>query len=331
VKDIIINNYTGDINALLTATPNQNGTAVEKFAYEIIRHYNNSEGAKNVYIDGVPLATDGNQLILPETRAYVVRVLTTGADSITDIKLTNQIIKNMVDVQIYNNCLFYVDSQAGMRKRSSGGLDYAVVAYDMSLKASDVSQSTDQYQPVITTNGLLYDDSDDLLIKSFVDADDGNARFPITNVITICAWIYLDSTVSAAGRVISTGQAWNISGMPLATHNNSLRVYAVGAGDAEISSQNMANAWYFIALTFDSALPSANFKLYVNNNPTPNGTVTRTTNLSAVGNQPLCIGNVATVIRSWKGTLDHISVFNKVLSQTELTSIFNLTKSRYGM
>lgn len=53
MKNIVFNDYTGDINELILATADHEGTDVEKFAYEIDWFYQNSGGVYDTYIGDV--------------------------------------------------------------------------------------------------------------------------------------------------------------------------------------------------------------------------------------------------------------------------------------
>jgi hypothetical protein len=84
------------------------------------------------------------------------------------------------------------------------------------------------------------------------------------------------------------------------------------------------NNWYYIVGTYDGSF----IKLYVNN------TLVETN--SYVGS-PISSGGGIRLMRRWDnpdywdGLLSTVSIYDKPLSQGQITSIWNLTKSRYGL
>ncbi|MCD8479877.1 MAG: DUF285 domain-containing protein [Candidatus Cloacimonetes bacterium] len=56
-KDINITNYTGDINAILSATPDKNGSAVEKIAWYAVGLHVGSGYENDLYINGVAVGS----------------------------------------------------------------------------------------------------------------------------------------------------------------------------------------------------------------------------------------------------------------------------------
>ena len=54
-KDIKITNYTGDVNAILAATPDKNGSNAEKIAWYAMGLREGSEGQNNLYVNDLPI------------------------------------------------------------------------------------------------------------------------------------------------------------------------------------------------------------------------------------------------------------------------------------
>ncbi len=95
----------------------------------------------------------------------------------------------------------------------------------------------------------------------------------------------------------------------------------------------MRNVNTFVAITYDGDVESNNINLYVNGGLTTAGsrTLAGGGNLIAVGTTPVTIGNNSGMMRPLAGTANHCGIFNAVLTPAQLKSIFDLTKSTYGV
>lgn len=96
-------------------------------------------------------------------------------------------------------------------------------------------------------------------------------------------------------------------------------------GSLSISS----NAWNFVTITYDSTAKSAKFYY--------NGSLSSTqTNASIVEKSsstiPINIGSLRSASSSFfPGSMGLVAAYNKVLSQSEITQLYNVTKSRFGL
>jgi hypothetical protein len=87
------------------------------------------------------------------------------------------------------------------------------------------------------------------------------------------------------------------------------------------------NSWYLVVYTYDGS----RYKTYLNNSKTNDAAVTGPRNTTAqtiqIGNEPFFgFGS-----RALAGFVSEVRILNRALTDTELTTYYNATKSRYGL
>ena len=257
-----------------------------------------------------------------EAMAYFNRI---GISKVTNPVLAASLIDNIVAMGLYPNCLMYVDILTGMESRTAGADTFITKIYDMSPKANDVLNTTETQQPKLTATGGLFDGSNDLLSCAGSDV-----AFPVTKKLTLFSWVNFTNTGIEYPRIINCELKWGIIGEG---YTGFIRWFGSGL-DSGIGIVNVRNVNTFVAITYDGDVGSDNINLYLNGGLTTAGSLTIAGggNLTAVGTTPVTIGNRAgTTDRPLAGTVNHIGVFNAVLTPTQLKSIYDLTKSTYGV
>ena len=256
-----------------------------------------------------------------EAMAYFNRI---GISKVTNPVLAASLIDNIVAMGLYPNCLMYVDILTGMESRTAGADTFITKIYDMSPKANDVLNTTETQQPKLTATGGLFDGSNDLLSCAGSDV-----AFPVTKKLTMFSWVNFTNTGSTFPRILCCEGKWGMYGDGV---NGYIRWFGSGL-DSFFVATVVRNVNTFVAITYDGDVVSNNINLYLNGNLTTAGSmgIAGGGNLMAVGTTPVTIGNRADTLRPLAGTANHIGVFNAVLTPTQLKSIYDLTKSTYGV
>jgi len=167
---------------------------------------------------------------------------------------------------------------------------------------------------------------------SYVTIDDSDDFNFGTTGFTIQAWVKPFSLV-ADDRIITKGTTdaaeWMIS---IGGDNSSVRVFAEDSGGAELDSENMfsaisLNTWAMITVVVDT--PNNRILFYKDN-----GNVEVKTGVSWSGNfngaAPLRIGaNEALYVERFDGVIDDVKIYNRVLTQGEVTKNYKATKSKH--
>lgn len=256
-----------------------------------------------------------------EARAYFARV---GIGKVTSPTLAAALIDNIVAMGLYSNCLMYADVITGRESRTVGADTFITKIYDMSPKANDVLNTTETQQPKLTATGGLYDGSNDLLSCAGSDV-----AFPVAKKLTLFSWVNFTNTGATFPRFLNCEGKWGIVG-----DGATGKIRWLGTGvDTTIGTVDRRNANVFVAITYDGDVGSNNINLYVNGGLTTAGSLTIAGggNLTAVGTTPITVGNRAAAGRQLAGTANHFGIFNAVLTPTQLKSIYDLTKSTYGV
>jgi hypothetical protein len=169
-------------------------------------------------------------------------------------------------------------------------------------------------------------------INDYVDCGLSNISLP-TN-ITLSAWIN-QSTLSGYKNIITkedstgTGLDYGLTTSPNGNlyfwfHNGSYKIHETSTGVI-----NSTNKWYNVVSVFDDV--NNIVKMYVNGVEIYNQS--ETTSLLAHVNSKLFIGwrNSFLNGQSFYGNIANTQIYNRALSQSEITQNYNATKSRFGL
>ena len=187
---------------------------------------------------------------------------------------------------------------------------------DLSGKGLDSSVPVNTYSS--TNSGIFNFDGTTTSLTT-------SAGYPSTNTLTIQMWIKSTSFGGLVGLITSNGWATGYVHFMLNGANIDFAMNANSPTDQIFSYTLSTNTWYNIAVTYD--VPAKTVSLYVN------GSFSSTLTYSAVGStsqQPLNIGSWSGS-RYFTGSMGPISIYNRVLSATEVLQNYNAFKSRYGL
>ena len=161
-------------------------------------------------------------------------------------------------------------------------------------------------------------------VSSYIEYAD-NPSFDITGELSIETWVYLDSAMSDADRTLlvkaeSTSDVDIPNTYSLGTSGDSTYRFCIG-GQEMLFGEVTFNEWTHLAVTFSHQLMRA--KCYVNNELV----LDRPALLYDIQTSayPLLIGSDAEHDRTWHGVIDDIRVFDRVISVTEVDSLYSLT------
>lgn len=240
-----------------------------------------------------------------EVAAYFNRVAADGGTVVNSAK-TAELIDYLVTNSLYSNLLFGVTEIAGITTRVDGATTYIPKLYDISASAKDAVQGTSTKQPILNATGLLYDGADDYLAAAPVIAG-------LTSY-TILTWLKI---------VATTGERHPIGFAPFQLYGNNTRLLTLLATGISATTSLPDSAWSLVSITVTNGVGTT-----INNSANPSaGTDTDVVAPSANGfNIGTRINNVAV---AWDGYIGGVLIFNKDLSNAELTGITNAMSWRY--
>jgi len=143
--------------------------------------------------------------------------------------------------------------------------------------------------------------------------------------VTYSVWIYMRSYPNVNGAFLFSKSFTRY--FRVVPSNNRLTFFVDFDGATDLSSNSVAdvipfNSWTHVALTWDGSATATNVHMYVNGTETAYGTVTNGT-----GSQVSDSG-VSQVIssdsRQVDGYLDDVRIYNRALTQAEITRLYNM-------
>jgi hypothetical protein len=155
------------------------------------------------------------------------------------------------------------------------------------------------------------------------------SKLPDTSSKTIDVWFKSTSSVrqglcgTRTNNGIASGWVFTIN----RTTSGRLSYFHTGSGVAEFSAGITTNTWYNAVVTHDSTTGIA--KVYLN------GTLLGSSNVGSITSSTYngVIGDEDETISScpFKGNIPKVTMYSRVLSDTEVLQNFNATKSRFGL
>lgn len=149
-----------------------------------------------------------------------------------------------------------------------------------------------------------------------------NTSLQIT-VGTIDAWVYPNNNASTHG-IITKQNAWG-----LFVTANKLQAYDWGNGVFRDTGVTIGNAtqWYHVAMTFTETVgtPSNNAILYIN------GSAVLTTTVKHASQTVQVMLGEASATQYLNGNIAAASIYNRVLSASEIAQNYNAKKSRFKL
>lgn len=170
----------------------------------------------------------------------------------------------------------------------------------------------------ISTNkgSMVFDGVDDEVIST------NDISLQIT-VGTIGAWVNATASNGGANGIIAKQNAWG-----LFVWDNKLRAYDWGNSSVRDTGITIGdNTWNYVAMTFTETIgtPSNNAIIYLNSIPVLTTTVKH-------GNHTITLQiGEANASQHFGGNISTAFVYNRVLSQVEISQNFEALRGRYGI
>jgi hypothetical protein len=170
---------------------------------------------------------------------------------------------------------------------------------------------------------MVFDGTNDYAVSS-------NSGLNLTE-LTICAWVNFNSISNSLYPTITNKETSNLNRnwwLGLLTDGKFTFGRSVSGVDSLIQSTITPNLnqWYFVCCTND-LLPT--FKIYINGNL--NNTNVLSGTLSTNGNQNWIGTYAGGGTYPMAGNISVIQIYNRALSQAEITQNFNALRGRYGI
>ena len=234
-----------------------------------------------------------------------------------------QLMRQMVDLGIADNLKLWVHSGL-VKTRTSGSDLFVPKAYDISGEENDAAQATNDNQPKLVSDGMEFDGSDDSLDAP--NADTIIPSFPLTIILWGRYTSVQDGFFIVIHRHTNSGTLINIQ-----VFNEALVCRIRNNDDTSLVTYDLdvsLNTYAMLSVSFNFNRIG---EVYVNSTKK----TTTETCLDSIAAYPI---NMGVFYNAWtesesnnlQGTLNDIRIFNTALSATEISAIYNATKSKYG-
>ena len=151
-----------------------------------------------------------------------------------------------------------------------------------------------------------------------------NSMLELGDSFSISAWVNFGNT--ASDRTIVSNMTTSVRGFQFRVlSNESIRIILAENGSTFLfldSSSLDIDTWHHAVFTYDGSNTTGGLNLYINSLLDNNTTGTQGTLTTITSTDSLKIG-AYTSAHFFDGKIDEVSVFNKVLNQAEITSIYN--------
>ena len=221
-----------------------------------------------------------------------------------------------------------------VKTRTSGSDTFVPKAYDISGEENDAVQATEANQPKLVSDGMEFDEGSDFLNIGFLFHNElgGSAA------ISLSVW---------ALTYVLAGQNRNILGSRISSTLTSNQLRFNSGGTMRVHSRSSINdslisldttetyntdQWYYFVVVWD--FTNKTIKLYVNTNKDIDAssigyssdtyTPSQADLQDRIGNTPV------SEINGMNGCINDFRIYNKALSASEISAIYNQTKSEYG-
>ncbi len=211
-------------------------------------------------------------------------------------------IKN-VQIEIKPYATPFVNGTRGNTVATNGGW------YDL----SNNSNNGDLTNMGFDSTGMLFNGS-----STYINCGN-NTSLQLSNTITMCAWIY-PHTITALGNIIAKN---GNSGFRFRISSNNLWWYV--SGNACIGGYVPLNTWTYCVVTGNAS----GLNCYINSTLVASNSTAYTPTAPTIDN--LYIGCYAPNSETFDGNISNIQIYNKALSQSEISQNFNAIKSKYGL
>jgi hypothetical protein len=278
------------------------------------------------YVIAQPVPDDSQPTPIPGVTGSVGFFRTNGFDDNEFIDITNILLNSN-----YNNA---PDASTGLTTNGYWNSYSTLTSPVLSLDAADYSGSGPWIDSIggksfTLTNSPTWSSSNGGYFN-FVSSSSQyaicNTSLPSMSTWTVGVWHYYTGTETGAAPCIVTETF--IGGSINYSLGKNLAPFSVGFfnGSWRITDgySLTPNNWYYIVGTYDGST----IKLYVNNTLVDSTNYTGTPTTSGAGIRLMERWDLSDY---WGGRLAIVDIFDTALDQTEITTIWNSTKTRFGL
>jgi hypothetical protein len=143
-----------------------------------------------------------------------------------------------------------------------------------------------------------------------------------TSDLSLAAWVYKDSTASNAMNIVA--KDWNNSYRIRVNSDGKVWVYLNNTQPSYTSTSSLiaSDTWVHLVVTISFATGDQNIRIYVDGELEETIAHTKTSITSTSGNLIIGAFGAGSTSESWKGYLDDIRLYDIVLSQTDVDSLY---------
>lgn len=279
-----------------------------------------------------------NRFLQPVNKQIVRGLADAGANFVGNGHVLHPLFRQMVDLGISGNLKLWVHRNL-VETRASGGDTFVPTAYDLSSNNNDGVQATTGYQPKLVSLGLEFDGSDDSL-----DCGGESSLYFGTGDFSFSVWFYADvdakthdiisnralgAVYSSVGFIFGSTGATDVGRLAFVLDNG-----IDAAKNYYLLDLYEISTWYHFAGTWKN---STDTMLLYKNGSDITSSLTKASDDSLTGESITSTSNFTianrpgTTGRCWDGILNDIRIFNTALTETQITAIYNTTKSFYGL
>jgi hypothetical protein len=277
--------------------------------------------------DLIKMGVLANNRFLSKTNPVIKAALADGGTS-TDSTYIQRCARQIEDMGYWDNLVgWWVTKLAKIR--NSGGVDYIPKLYDLSGNGNHGVQTVEAYQPMLDTNGAKFDGINDQtesdILNCLLSHNDHTITFWFKTPYYSGAPPYdIGKYAKILEQIKYSSSPYPRLSIPFDRYNK--RIYYNRYNGSTQNYNFIAienNTDTFIVFTYKGNITTS--KGYYN------GSLVNTTT-SSIDVQASHEGFfLAGYNNLGQFTIDDIRVYDMVLSDTEITAIYNLTKGRYGL
>jgi len=182
---------------------------------------------------------------------------------------------------------------------------------------------------------FVFDGVDDYLnmgIKSIFDID-GSDSFTFSSWVLKSGGLYFPIFVKLSYPNVSTLDGYRCY-VNTATNEIYVNLYSTGSNNITVSSVDSIsnNVWYNVVVTYDGSQNANGINIYLNGDLLTLNIGSNTYSGTLINNENLTFGGQPTLTNPLYGTgnISNVLLYNKVLSQSEITRNYNALKYRFS-
>lgn len=317
-------------------------TYLNKWVHVALTSQGNGGSAKAIYLNGVSITDpsfSGSISDGPDTlyTGFTIGNRTGGTSyhkgKVDDFRIYNRVLSTneintlMSGGQVTNGLYAYWPFNEGAgtvtTDASGGGNNGTLTNFNSTATSGWVTDST------VGGTVLSFDGVDDYVTVPY------SSNLNLTTGVTLSAWV--KTTQTNRGDIItrykpaSPFPGYGLvmdPGTPGCTTPGTIGMWVGDMTNYYVCSTAVVNDgnWHLVTGTYDGTT----VKIYIDGNGAPNVSGTRTNSLNETVT-PLYIGNNSNLDRPFAGSIDNARVYNRVLTDAEVTSMFNGSPTATGL